>query len=146
MLHRMWVYLAVKVAGWYLHKSTVKLTDVMQWYSISFCLQTGLLQYESGWQIWYNSNFSMHTYPSQCGSQLFVLAEISSRMAYSSPHSSSSISTLGSTRGGFAGILIYQSVSALFHFGETIALGIQGWMHSAICESFKRVMSFLFLF
>ena len=39
-------------------------------------------------------------------------------MAPSLFHSSGNISTLGSARGGFVGILTYQSVSALLHLGK----------------------------
>ena len=49
--------------------------------ALSLSLETRLLHIESGYQAWYNSHSSIHTYPSQCGSWLCVVGEISSRMA-----------------------------------------------------------------
>ena len=46
------------------------------------------------------------------------MRKVGFRVAYSTMHSSGSISTLVSTRGGSVGILTYQSISALLHHGK----------------------------
>ena len=68
-------------------------------------------------------NSSIHSYPSQCGSQLSFMGKVGPRVACSSSHSPSSFPDLGSTGGGFVGFLICQSVSALLHSGVTITPG-----------------------
>ena len=80
-----------------------------------FSFQTCLLHIESGWQAWYHSNTSIHSYLSQCGSQLSFMGQVGPRVASSSSHSPSSFTALGSTRGGSSGFLTYQSLSILLH-------------------------------
>ena len=71
--------------------------------------------------------FIIHTYPSQCESQLSSMEKVNSRVAPSSSHTSGSISPLGSTRGGGSlSIPMYQSVSALLHFGKYTTFGSLG--------------------
>ena len=55
----------------------------------------------------------IHSYPSQCGSWLSVTGMVASRVASSSPHFPSSISTLGYSRVGSVGINIYHPMSVL---------------------------------
>ena len=61
----------------------------------------------------------MHSYPSQCESQLSVLRKVASRVASSSSHYQSCISTLGSTGGGSVGILMFHTVPAVLHLGKS---------------------------
>ena len=68
----------------------------------------------------------MHTYPSQCGSQLSIVKKIASGMASSSLQSWNRISTFGLTRGRFVGILMYQSMLALLHPGKFTTFGNLG--------------------
>ena len=56
-----------------------------------------------------------------------IMAEVDSRMASSSSHSSSSVSTLVTTGSGFVGILMYQSLAALLHPGESTTSGTLGF-------------------
>ena len=49
---------------------------------------------------------------------LSVTGSVASGVTSSSSHSPSNISTLRWTRGGFVGILMYQSMPALLHFGK----------------------------
>ena len=51
------------------------------------------------------------------------MGKIGSSMAFSWSHSSSGISTLGSTRDQFVGIFMYQSISALLYLGKSTASG-----------------------
>ena len=67
---------------------------------------------DSDWHVQYFSCSSIHSYPSQCGSWLSVLGKATSRVASSSSHCLSCISTLGSTRAGYVGISC--SVSSIF--------------------------------
>ena len=59
------------------------------------------------------------------------MGKVGTRIASSSSHSSSSISTLGLTRGGSLCILTYQSILALLHLVKPTAFGNLG------VESFK---------
>ena len=125
MLRRMVFQLSGKVVALHLDNSTVK---VMQsgWCSISFSFQTDLLNVESDQQAWYYSYSSIHCYLSQCGSQLSVTGMVVSGVTSSTLHCPSKVLTLGSTRGGSVGILIYHSMSALFHLGKCTTCGGHG--------------------
>ena len=54
------------------------------------------------------------------------MGKVDSRMVYSSLHSLTGISTLGSTRGGSVGTFMCQSVSALYHLGKFTTFGSLG--------------------
>ena len=51
------------------------------------------------------------------------MGKVGSRMAFSALHSSSVISSLGSTPGVFLGILMYHPISALLFLGQSITSG-----------------------
>ena len=99
-------------------------------YLISF--QQCLLYIASGWPAQYNSYFSINTNPFQCESWLSTIREIGSSMAFSS-HSLSGISNLGSSKGGFLGILTFQSMLTVLHLGESAifgSFGVEDFQHS----------------
>ena len=54
------------------------------------------------------------------------MKDVSSRVASSSSHSSGSVSTLGSPRGGSIGIHTYQSMTATLHLRKSIILQVLG--------------------
>ena len=71
-------------------------------------------------------------FPSHCGGQLAIVWRVGYRMVFSASHSSGSVSTSGSTEDGSVAILIYQSISALTHFGKSItteAFGLNASNH-----------------
>ena len=79
--------LSGKVLTLYLHNRTVKAYLCNQCGSFSFSFQASQQHFEYGWQAWYYSYSSIHIYPSQCGSWLYIMRTIGSKMVFSSPHS-----------------------------------------------------------
>ena len=65
-----------------------------------FSFQNRMSHFESGQQVWYWSYSSIYTYPSKCGSQLFLSRSVGSRVASTFSHSLGCISFLGSSGGG----------------------------------------------
>ena len=97
-----------------------------RWYRIHFSFQTSLPHFESGLQAWYYFYCIIHAYPSQCGSWLSLLGMVGFQVAPASLHSSGFVSSLGSTRGGSIGLLIYQSMSVLSHLWKSTTSGSLG--------------------
>ena len=92
----------------------------MWWYSISFSFQISLPHLGSGWQTWYYTYSSIHSYQSQGGKWLSITGKASPRVTSPSLHCLSTFLALGSTRGGSVRNFMYQSVSPLLHFWTSI--------------------------
>ena len=97
MLCRMAFWLSSKVVNLHLGNCTSKAYLCNQGGAVSPFFQTGLTDIESHQQAQYYSYSSIHSCPSQCGSQMSVMGTVASRVASSSPHCLNCISTLGST-------------------------------------------------
>ena len=69
---------------------------------------------------------SIHSYPPQCGGRLSVLGLVASRVASSPSGGSCSLSLLGPSRGGPAGIFSFYSMPALLHPGNPTTSGDLG--------------------
>ena len=89
-----------------------KLNFCNQGSAFSFSFQASLLNIESGYQAWYSSYSSIHSYPCQCGSQLSITEFVDKRVTSSSLHCLSNFQTLESTRSGSVGNLPYYLLPA----------------------------------
>ena len=138
MLCRMAFPLYSKVIALHLDNSAAKAYLCHQWYSISFSLQTGVLDTETDQQAQYYSYSSIHYYQSQCGEQLSVTGSVSG-VASSFSYCPSGFSPLEFTRGGSVGILPYHSISVLLHIGNTTVLLLQGFS-SSVCQAVGGVI------
>ena len=123
MLCRMAFCLSGKIVALHLDNSTAKAYLCNQGGSVSFSLQTGLLDTESDQEAWYYPSSSIHSYPPQCGGRFSVPGSDASRVASSSSGGSGSFSPLGPSRGGPPGIFSFYSMPALFHFGISTTSG-----------------------
>ena len=124
MLHRMDFYLSGKLVALHLDNSSAKVICVIKVLQCLLLLPdwpSSLLSLT--WQAQYYSNSSIYSYPPQCRGWLSALASFTSRMASSPSDGSSNILPLGSTRGGSAGILLYHSIPALLHLGNSTTSG-----------------------
>ena len=104
MLYRMTFWLSGKMVVLHLDNSTVS-----HFLSRLACKILSLTDKHS------ITHSSIYSYPSQCGSQFSVMGMAVSGVASSFSHCASSISNLGSTRGGSVSIPTYASMSALLH-------------------------------
>ena len=81
--------------------------------------QTSIPHIESGQHAWYYCYSSKLTYPPQMWKPIIYCGEHWFLNGIFFLHGSSSVSTLGPTRGRSVGILTYQSMSALIHLGKS---------------------------
>ena len=121
ILCRIAFWLSGKVVAFKLGNSTAKTYLCNQGsYSITFSFKTCLPLIESGLQAWYYSYSSIHSYPSQCRNWLSFTGKAGPQMSSSSSHNLCSFPALEWTEGWAVGFLMYQSMSALLHYGMTI--------------------------
>ena len=132
MLQRIAFHLCNKVVGLYLDNASAKSYLCNQAGTVSLFLSTlafHILNLADNHEIASYSSIYLPISMWQMIIFLFlgiIYCNVGSRMASSSTHSLSGVSTLGSAGGGFVGILRYQSMSALLYLGESITHGSLG--------------------
>ena len=137
MLCRMAFWLFGKVVALNIYKSTAK---------AYLCNQGGTVSPFLCRLAWH---CSIHSYPSQCGSQLSVMGMVASRVISSLLHCPNSFSSLGSAIGGSVCILPHHSMSTFSHLGNSTTSGGLGFeciqpsleVSGKLCLSFSCICS-----
>ena len=80
MLHRMAFWLSGKVVALLIDNSTAIAYFYNQLVQYLFSFQSSLPNIESGCQAWLYTYCSIHSYPSQCGNQLFIKENVDTRV------------------------------------------------------------------
>ena len=118
ILCRMACHLSGKLVTLHLYKSTAK---------AYFCNQSGTVSFltlaSNVFHLADKHSITLIPVYIKCRSYISITGKVGSKGPSFFLHSSNGISTLGSNGGGFVGILMYQWMSVLLHFGETATCG-----------------------
>ena len=126
MLHRMTFHLSCKVVPLHLDNITAKAYLCNQGGTVSHFLSRLACQILSLTNKHGITLIPAYSYPPQCGGQLSVLGSDAPGVASSPPGGSGSLSSLGPSRGGPAGIFSFHSMPALSQLGISTTSGGHG--------------------